>query len=683
MSLLDIATRTLRGAKASSEVVLAAMVSAIVAAMVVPLPEWALDIGIALNLAAGVALLVAALQAKEPLKLATFPTLLLFTTLFRLAMNVSSTRLALTDGHAGEIIQAFGDFVVRGNFVVGAVIFCILTLVQFLVVAKGAERVAEVSARFTLDAMPGKQMSIDADLRSGTIDPAAAKARRRELERESQLFGAMDGAMKFVKGDVIAGLVIALVNLAGGTVIGVMNGGMSFKEAAATYALIAIGDGLVSQLPSLCVAVAAGLVVTRVAGEDASSSLGAEIGTQFFGRPTSLWVVASVCGAMALMPGMPAWVFSGLAALLGFAAWAMAQPVTAAGAKPEPSASQPPSAAAAGLAEVKKDHAVGVSPIVVDLAADISPLAQGASFVNGDLARVHEQVYQQLGVRLPPIRVRTGAALPNGHYRVSIDEVPTAMGEVAVGASYVVAPPEQLTPHSIDAQPFKCPVTGKPSSRIDDIQSERARALGHVVRTARELMCEHVGQVLSRHGMHFVGIQEVRGALDTLETRSPALVREALAKVPLALLTDVLRRLVEEQVSIRNLRVLLDALVSPAAQGDAAALAEHCRQALSRQLSYQHATEGPLYAYLVDPAVEELLRQGGPRGAVDPHQLAAIIEGARRLLGEKKTVVLASPDVRRTLRKLLEGAFPQIAILTYAELDPSRQVRPMGRLQIA
>ncbi len=684
MNLLDIATRTLRGAKASSEVVLAVMVSAIVAAMVVPLPEWALDIGIALNLAAGVALLVAALQAKEPLKLATFPTLLLFTTLFRLAMNVSSTRLALTDGHAGEIIQAFGDFVVRGNFVVGAVIFCILTLVQFLVVAKGAERVAEVSARFTLDAMPGKQMSIDADLRSGTIDPAGAKARRRELERESQLFGAMDGAMKFVKGDVIAGLVIALINLAGGTVIGVMNNGMSFKEAAATYALIAIGDGLVSQLPSLCVAVAAGLVVTRVAGEDASSSLGAEIGTQFFGRPTSLWVVASVCGAMALMPGMPAWVFGGLAALLGVAAWAMAQPVTSTGSKPAAATSAAPGASVpSGPADPKKDTATGVSPIMVDLAADISPLAQGATFVNVDLARVHEQLYQQLGVRLPPIRVRTGAALPNGHYRVSIDEVPAATGEVAVGASYVVVPPEQLTPHSIDAHPFTCPLTGKPNSRIDDIQSERARALGHVVRTARELMCEHVGQMLSRQAMHFVGIQEVRSSLDALEARSPALVREALAKVPLALLTDVLRRLVEEHVSIRNLRVLLDALVSPAAQGDAAALAEHCRQALNRQLSYQHATEGPLYAFLVDPAVEELLRQGGPRGAVDPRQLAAIIEGARRIITEKKTVVLASPDVRRTLRKLLEGAFPQIAILTYAELDPARQVRPMGRLQIA
>src|SRR4051812_4604087 len=257
--LSDLVMKVLARAKSSSDVVLAVVVASIVGAMIVPLPEWMLDLGIAINLAAALSLLVAALYAKDALKVASFPTLLLITTLFRLAMNVSSTRLALSEGHAGDIIQAFGEFVVRGDYVVGAVIFAILTLVQFLVVAKGAERVAEVSARFTLDAMPGKQMSIDADLRSGAINQAQARQRRRELERESQLFGSMDGAMKFVKGDVIAGLVIVLINLVGGTAIGVLQNGMTAAEAAGTYALISIGDGLVSQIPSLCIAVAAGL----------------------------------------------------------------------------------------------------------------------------------------------------------------------------------------------------------------------------------------------------------------------------------------------------------------------------------------------------------------------------------------------------------------------------------------
>ncbi|MBL8941183.1 MAG: FHIPEP family type III secretion protein, partial [Archangium sp.] len=270
--------KALARARTQSDVILAIVMAAIVGSMNEPLPPWVLDVGIAINLAAAAALLVAALYAKDALKVASFPTLLLITTLFRLSMNVSSTRLALSEGHAGEIIQAFGEFVVRGDYVVGAVIFLILTLVQFLVVAKGAERVAEVSARFTLDAMPGKQMSIDADLRAGAITQDQARARRRDLERESQLFGSMDGAMKFVKGDVIAGLVITAVNLIGGIVIGTLQNGMTAAEAAGTYALISIGDGLVSQIPSLCIAVAAGLVVTRVASETEEASLGSDIG---------------------------------------------------------------------------------------------------------------------------------------------------------------------------------------------------------------------------------------------------------------------------------------------------------------------------------------------------------------------------------------------------------------------
>ncbi|WP_037584250.1 FHIPEP family type III secretion protein, partial [Stigmatella aurantiaca] len=314
---MNLLLKLLLRARQSSDMVLAVAMAAVLGALIIPLPPWLLDLGLAVNLAAAVALLVAALSARDALQVTAFPTLLLFTTLFRLALNVSSTRLALAEGHAGEVIQAFGEFVVRGDYVVGAVLFAILTLVQFLVVAKGAERVAEVSARFTLDAMPGKQMSIDADLRAGTLDPAQARQRRRNLERESQMFGAMDGAMKFVKGDVLAGLVIVAVNLLGGTAIGVFQQGMRLSEAAQAFALIAIGDGLVSQIPSLCIAVAAGLVVTRVASERDDRSLGTEIGTQFFGQSRALWVVAGLCGALGLIPGMPHLTFLGLGGMLG------------------------------------------------------------------------------------------------------------------------------------------------------------------------------------------------------------------------------------------------------------------------------------------------------------------------------------------------------------------------------
>ncbi|MGZ6140355.1 MAG: FHIPEP family type III secretion protein, partial [Myxococcaceae bacterium] len=304
------------------ELVLPCLVAAILGALVVPLPTWLLDLGLALNLVAAAALLVAALRAGGPLELSAFPTLLLVTTLFRLALNVSSTRLALADGHAGAIIQAFGEFVVRGDYVVGGVVFAVVTLVQFLVVAKGAERVSEVAARFTLDAMPGKQMAIDADLRAGLIDQTAARERRRALERESQMFGAMDGAMKFVKGDVLAGLVIVLVNLVGGVLVGVLQRGLEGQEALARYALIAIGDGLVSQVPSLCIAVAAGLVVTRVTPGEEGQGLGEDIGLQLLGSRGAPWLLAGVAGALALVPGMPRGTFVSLGlALLCLGHW--------------------------------------------------------------------------------------------------------------------------------------------------------------------------------------------------------------------------------------------------------------------------------------------------------------------------------------------------------------------------
>lgn len=417
-------------ARSSSDLVLAVAVAAVLGALIIPLPSWLLDVGLAVNLAAAVALLVAALRAKDALKVTSFPSLLLFTTLFRLALNVSSTRLALAEGHAGEVIQAFGEFVVQGDYVVGGVVFAILSLVQFLVVAKGAERVAEVSARFTLDAMPGKQMSIDADLRAGAIDQAQARKRRRDLERESQMFGAMDGAMKFVKGDVIAGLVIVAVNLLGGSLIGVLQGGMSLSEAASTFALIAIGDGLVSQIPSLCITVAAGLVVTRVASEREEDSLGAEIGSQFFGDARTLYVVAGLCVALALMPGMPHMTFLLLAAgLVG-----LGRVLTRGAARERPvrdgesSAGEKVGAAAKeGVPPESAVVPVGVSPLTLDLAPDLTVLAQASSgaFVNKMLNAVRDELFFELGVRIPGIRVRTQAAyLATGEYRILVDEVP-------------------------------------------------------------------------------------------------------------------------------------------------------------------------------------------------------------------------------------------------------------------
>jgi type III secretion protein V len=679
-------------ARKSSDVVLAVAMAAVLGALIIPLPPWLLDLGLAINLAAAVALLVAALYARDALKLTSFPTLLLFTTLFRLALNVSSTRLALAEGHAGEIIQAFGEFVVRGDYVVGAVIFAILTLVQFLVVAKGAERVAEVSARFTLDAMPGKQMSIDADLRAGAIDQAQARGRRRNLERESQMFGAMDGAMKFVKGDVIAGLVIVAVNLLGGTCIGVFQNGMTLAEAASTYALISIGDGLVSQIPSLCIAVAAGLVVTRVASEKEDDSLGSEIGAQLFGEAKALWVVAGLCVALAAMPGMPHLTFLGLGAALGGLAHGLKY-VKAAAREEDAAVAQAEGKPEAGAAAQGGPGAppestvapVGVAPLTVDLSPDLTPMAQeqGGAFVHQVLNRVRDEVFYELGVRVPGIRVRTDAAyLPAGTYRIMVDEVPAGMGQVVSGALYALAQPEELAFLELKAEPAVDPSTGKPISRVMEEGRARLEMAQVTVRRPGELIAEHLRSLVRARAAGLLGIQEVQGLLDGLESQAPTLVKEALQKVPLPLLTEVLRKLVEEQVSIRNMRAILEALVAPTTEGDATALAERCRQALYRYLSHKFAPSGPLFAYLVDPEIEETLRSSGPRGpAPSPERVVEILEGVKRVAtGGGQTVLLTAPDVRRTLRKLCEGAFPDVAVLTYGELDMNLQIRPLGRL---
>jgi type III secretion protein V len=673
----------LERAQRSSDVVLAVAMAAVVGAMLVPLPAWLLDAGLALNLAAAVALLVAALQARDALQVTAFPTLLLVTTLFRLSLNVSSTRLALSEGHAGQVIEAFGEFVVRGDYVVGTVIFCILTLVQFLVVTKGAERVAEVSARFTLDAMPGKQMSIDADLRAGAIDQAQARQRRRALERESQMFGAMDGAMKFVKGDLVAGLVITAVNFVGGTAVGVLQGGMGAADAAGTYALIAIGDGLVSQIPSLVIAVAAGLVVTRVAGEREDASLGAQMGAQFFGRAKALWVVSGLSGALALIPGMPHVTFLALAAALGGLAHVLGRREGSARSGP---AAAPAPGQSAPVPDAPAGAPVGVTPLTLDLAPDLLRLTtdEEGSFVRRDLERVREQLYAELGVRIPGFRVRTGAAyLPAGGYALLVDEVPVGRGQLVPGALYALVAPEELAYLDVKAEAAVDPASGRAIARVPVEVRERLQLAGVAVQRGEEVLCQHLLGLLRRRAGSLLGVQEVQELLEAQEARTPALVKEALGKVPLALLTDVLRKLLQEEVSIRNLRAILEALVCPTTEGDAVALAERCRQALHRYLSHKYAPTGPLYAYLVDPAVEELLREQGRGRVPGPEQVSQLLEGVRRIALAGRAVVLAAPDVRRPLRKLCEGSYPDVAVLTYGELDAELQIRPVGRLAAA
>ncbi|MBN2193005.1 MAG: FHIPEP family type III secretion protein [Polyangiaceae bacterium] len=499
-----------RRAVSTADATLAALVISVVALMIIPLPTPFLDLLLAANLAASVVILLVALSVSDALKIAAFPTLLLVTTLVRLALNVSSTRLILLQADAGEVIRAFGQFVVRGNYVVGGVVFLLLTIIQFVVIARGSERVAEVGARFTLDAMPGKQMAIDGEVRSGAIDGAEARRRRYALTRESQFYGAMDGAMKFVKGDVAASIVITLVNIVGGLVVGMGQKGLDLVTATKRYGLLTVGDGLVSQIPSLVIATAAGVLVTRVASEEADTPLGDELAAQLLGAPRALFISGLFVAGLALVPGLPAFPFLVIAGLLLAASWGQTAPrrLTRAGART--------GAGATGSATERLRFLPVVTPWSLGVATELGDRTAGLSRsararragIRGAGAALPERLFRELGVPLPDAGIEVVEGLPACHVLVSIHEVP--------------------------AHTFRIP---------EEIPGE---GIADYVVTA-------VLPILRRRAADFLGIAETQRLLDELEQVAPATVRQVVPKpVPVSLLADVLRRLVEEGISVRD-----------------------------------------------------------------------------------------------------------------------------------
>ncbi|MFO0692248.1 MAG: flagellar biosynthesis protein FlhA [Polyangiales bacterium] len=630
----------------SADVALAAVVLLVVGMMIVPLPTHVLDVLLAANIALSVLLLLVAMYVGSGLELTSFPTLLLVTTLYRLALNVSSTRLVLLQADAGEVIRSFGDFVVRGNYVVGGVVFFLLTLIQFLVIAKGSERVAEVGARFTLDAMPGKQMSIDAELRSGALTQDEARAKRALLHRESQFYGAMDGAMKFVKGDAIAGIVITLVNILGGLAIGVAMRDLTVGESLRTYGLLTIGDGLVSQIPALLLSTSAGLVVTRVASEDAEGSLGMDVAKQVFGRPRALLVAGGFLLLLAIVPGLPGMPFLVLGALF-LVLGARLSKAEAARAR---------SGAGDGSSRLAPGRGDAVFlPLVVPIALELGPevaklLVEGDAPVpelTDGLATVRERIFASLGAPVPSARVRTAPALAPSAYVLSIQEVPVVEAELPAG-------------------------------------STREAALS--------AMLPAIEDALARRAPELFGLQEAQGLVDRLERAYPALVRHVVPK-PLALpaLTDVLRRLLEEGVSIRPLREILESLAHHAPlEKDPVELTELVRSSLRRALTHRHARGGTLPVFLLDPAIEETVRDAIQRTATGSYLALApdlardLLDAARRTLAahpQRAPIVLTQPDVRRYVFRLLEHEVPGLVVLSYAELVPDVVVTPVDRIR--
>ena len=633
-----------------ADLALAGLVVAIVGMMIVPLPTPLLDLLISVNIAAAVTLLLVAIYVSGALKIATFPTLLLLTTLFRLALEVSATRLILLRADAGEVIRAFGNFVVAGNLVVGAVIFLILTMIQFLVVSKGSERVAEVAARFTLDAMPGKQMSIDAELRAGHIDHNEARRRRAALARESQLFGSMDGAMKFVKGDAIAGIVVLAVNIVGGLVIGIVQRGMDAATAAHTYTVLTIGEGLVAQIPALIISTSAGIIVTRVASEEEGGHLGRDIGLQIIAQPKALAIAAGLLALLAIVPGLPTVPFLTLALLLGAVAWKLLRapaPEAEAAAAGQGGASVARAGAPRGAAADEALLSPLLTPIAVEVSGELGAYLEG--FAAEIVPRLRERLFAELGLPLPAVRLRAGAGgLTEGKFVIRLNEVPLVRGEIA----------------------------------RDDWGVAGAR-LG-----------DEVLALLGRYGHELFGLEEAQALLDALERTHPALVREVVPKlVSLVLFTDIARRLVEEGISLRNLRDILGALAEWAPhERDPVALTEHVRGALRRVITHRYAGDGgALAAYLLDPMIEDAIRDSvqktatGSYLALEPQLSHDIVAAIGRAVGPGATggaVLLTGAEIRRYVRRLVETEHPGLPVLSFQELAPEAQIRPIGRISV-
>jgi type III secretion protein V len=675
-----------------SDVVLAGLVVGIVAMMIIPLPTFLLDILLTTNISLSVVLLLVCIYVSDALRIATLPSILLITTLFRLGLNVSSTRLILLQADAGEVIQSFGEFVVAGNLVVGGVIFLILTLIQFVVIAKGSERVAEVAARFTLDAMPGKQMTIDADMRAGAIDLDEARRLRAALQRESQLYGSMDGAMKFVKGDAVAGILITLINIVGGLLIGVLQQGLPAGEALSIYAILTIGDGLVSQIPALLISTAAGIVVTRVASEDEGAHLGQDIGEQILSQPRALGLAAGLLALLALVPGLPALPFLLLAVIMGLLAYtrlrAKAEQVSA----PQRNALEKPSQEMTLLAPIALEVGRALTPLI-DATSD------GGRLIQELIPGLRELLYTELGVPLPGVRVRGEvASLPPNGYRILLSEIPMGSGLVPADRLLVLALAEELRAEGLSGLTeenlpgVRGPLCGVPPSARPLLQR-----LGLEIVDPPTQMVLHLGQVLKAYAYEFVGIQETQRLLDTLEAQSPALVHEVVPKkISLPCLAEVLRRLVEEWISIRALRDILQALAewgSP--ERDPVILTEHVRTALSRYITHKYADEGhTLRAFLLDPLIEQTVRDAiqkttsGSYLALEPELSRDIVQAVRGQLrlypeGEPLPAVLTQVDIRRYVRRLLEVDFPELPVLSHTELLPQLKIQPVARISVA
>ncbi len=688
----------------SSDIVLAFFIIGIITMIILPVPPHVIDILLAINLTVAIGLIMVSLYIPSAIELSMFPSILLITTLYRLGINIASTRQILLHAYAGDIIEAFGEFVVGGNYVVGGVIFLIITLVQFLVVTKGAERVAEVAARFRLDAMPGKQMSIDADMRAGILDATQAREKRLLLTKESELYGSMDGAMKFVKGDAIAGIVITLINIIGGLIIGMAQHGMSAGRAAKVYSLLSIGDGLVSQVPAILIAVCAGIVTTRVSSSEKDTNLGSEISKQILSQPKALILSAFVLLGIGSIRAFPFLPFAILSVAMGFAGYALHKSKKA---KTAPEGGATPGSVGAGVEghEVMPGEAGGqyalTVPIIVELGPTLSKIIQNdkknknTTHIESMIPQMRQALYQDLGVRFPGVHVRYNSPnVKDEEYTILLNEVPIQRGQIIKGHVLTNDSLENLKRYNLNPTTYTNSLN-MPSNWIDEKQKPILDKAGIKYWGPIEVVVLHLSYFFRQNASEFLGIQEVRTMLEFLEKNYPDLIREVTRLIPLQKLTEIFKRLVQEQISIKNLKTIMESLSEWAqTEKDTVLLTEYIRTSLKRYISYKYSQgQSVLSVYMVDPEIEDMIRgaiketSAGSYIALDPDSSQMILQAMRKTVmpaqpGAQPPVLLTAMDIRRYLRKLIEVDFPYLPVLSVNEIIPEIKVLPLGRVQI-
>jgi flagellar biosynthesis protein FlhA len=664
--------------------------------MILPLPAFVLDVFFSFNIALSVIVLLTSLYTVKPLDFMAFPAILLVSTMLRLSLNVASTRVVLTEGHtgsaaAGKVIEAFGHFLIGGNYTVGIVVFIILTIINFTVVTKGAGRIAEVGARFALDAMPGKQMAIDADLNAGLIGEADAKRRRAETAQEAEFYGAMDGASKYVRGDAVAGIMVTVINIVGGLIVGVVQHDMGFADALKNYTLLAIGDGLVAQIPSLIISTAAGMVVSRVASDQ---DIGTQLVGQLFAKPEVLYITAGIIGGMGLIPGMPNLVFILLASLLAGSAYivkkrarVIAETAALAGSTAPGAASDPASTTAPEQEEATWQDIMPVDTLGLEVGYRLIPLVDKGQ--GGELLKrikgIRKKFAQEVGFLAPPVHIRDNLELKPSAYRITLKGVEVGSGEALNGQFLAINP--GMASGTLPGVATTDPAFGLPATWIDASLRDQAQSMGFTVVDAGTVVATHLNHLITTHASELLGRLEVQALLDHLAKETPKLVEDLVPKVvTLSTLQKVLQNLLVEGVHIRDMRTIIESLSEHANQSaDPSDLTAVVRVSLGRAIVQQlFPGTNELSVMTLDNRLERLLLQamgnGGDGAGIEPGLADTIAQSASNAAQQQEAlgltpVLLVPAQLRTLLSRFLRRALPQLKVLSHAEIPESKTIR--------